>query len=910
MSDRFRSLIEYFRRCYRADSYDLSISNIEKLPKSRRYFIDGEDLLGSGQLPRLPLVDDAAITLCELADSYRRERRLLFGLFVVTGSVPGNSVFSAQRKICSPLIFAPATLLRDEDTFLQVDTSDVRANLPLLRTLLNPDVDSAAVERFPVPQWPLDTSQIAAIGRWLKEYSLLNDLEELGRWPRLLNENEVMARARERKQGDEPLKLSTACCVVLADRSRGVRGVLHELAGLVNSASWSPPLRQILGGGLEACRASRSTPHMLPGLLSEAQRKALRNAAELSLSLVSGPPGTGKSFTIAAMAIDRMLQGESVLIVSKTPQAISVVGDKLSQDYGLKAGLVRAGERGFSHSLKSHLGTLLKEGLGSVPGSLSGARDKLLAERAELERQERRFERALWIARRLGSADMPDWIARIAGFLYAPLGGVDALWALAESIAARRVQFEKTATDYLNTFRRDGLAQLLETKRSALSLFDQALRSRTSKRQAERFAQLDFEVILQAYPIWLVGLDEVSQVLPFHASMFDLVIFDESTQCDIASALPALQRAKRAVVVGDGKQLRHVSFLSSSAQEKIWRDCLEGSSPLSRYGYRDQSLLDVVSDVIESQAAVTMLDEHYRSAPELISFSNRYFYGDRLKIMQARPGVSTNSALEFRQVGGSRSGSGKNRLECEEVVRELRRHIDQYASAPIKPSVGVLSPFREQAEYLDKAVRKALSARELGDFSVRVATPYGFQGEERDLMLLSFAIDRESRRAGGYLNREDMFNVAVTRAKRWQIVFHSIDECALAPANLLARYLTHDHGNDNAEEKAIYCRFAGEVKAALADRDIKVWVGLTIAGREIDIVCERAGQVLGIDLIGYNGDFSEYFPIGVYQALYRAGVRLVPLVYQHWENDPQACVSRLLEHLGVPESEVNTLLVD
>ncbi|WP_226660928.1 DEAD/DEAH box helicase [Microbulbifer aggregans] len=894
MSDRFRPLVEYFRRCYRADSYDLSISNIEKLPKSRRYFIEGEDLLGSGQLHRIPLVGDVAASLLEQADTYRREKRLLFGLFIVTGRVASAGGFSSQRNICSPLIYVPATLNRDEDIFLEVDTSDVRANLPLLRSLLKPNVDSAVVERFPVPQWPLDSSQVAAMGRWLHQYSELSGLEELGRWPRLLDEGEILRGSGKAGGG---LRLATACCVVLADRSRGVRGVLHELAGLVNCASYSRPLRQVLGGGVAECRVSSSTPEMLPGLLNETQKKALHNAAHFGLSLVSGPPGTGKSFTIAAMAIDRMLQGESVLIVSKTPQAIDVVGEKLSEGYGLQAGLVRAGERGFSHSLKAHLDSMLKEGLDSGHRSLSDVRKALLTARKDLVGHERRFERALRIVRRLGSEKTPGWLSRVLGSLYSPLINLSALWERAESIATRRARFEKAATDYLNTYRLDCLETLLARKRGALSLFDQALRSRTSKRQAERFAQLDFDVILKAYPIWLVGLDEVSQVLPFHESLFDLVIFDESTQCDIASALPAIQRAKRAVIVGDGKQLRHVSFLSSVAQEKIWRDCLGELSPQSQYGYRDQSLLDVVSAVIESQAAVTMLDEHYRSAPELISFSNQYFYNDRLKIMQARPSASLQSALEFRPVAGRRSASGRNRLERDEVVREIRAHIDQFAGAPVKPSVGVLSPYREQAEYIDKAVRKSLSAEELAAYSVRVATPYGFQGEERDLMLLSFAIDVESKRAGAYLNRADMFNVAVTRAKRRQVVFHSIDGGELTQDNLFARYLSHNHQAVSAVGTVNYCRFADAVKASLVDHGVNVWVGLTIAGHEIDIVCERAGCLLGIDLIGYPGDFSEYFSINVYQALHRAGISLVPLAYRQWENDREACVARMLSRI-------------
>ena len=49
--------------------------------------------------------------------------------------------------------------------------------------------------------------------------------------------------------------------------------------------------------------------------------------------------------------------------------------------------------------------------------------------------------------------------------------------------------------------------------------------------------------------------------------MFDVAIIDEASQCDIASCFPILFRAKRAVIVGDDKQLPHLSFLGGEKQK-------------------------------------------------------------------------------------------------------------------------------------------------------------------------------------------------------------------------------------------------------------------------------------------------------------------------------------------------------
>lgn len=885
--------IEYFRRCYRADSSDLSLTNITKVRKDRLIQILERDFLACGELSRMPLVGEDALSLMEQSDTYRRERRLVYGCFIVTGNIDLSSGFSSRRKISAPLVYFPANLSRDEDIYLDIDISDVRVNLPLLRLLLKPELESNAVDTFPALEWPLSTGKIGDISRWLQEYTLVHEVEELGRWPLLADAQTLAKRSKESR-----LLVASACCLVLADRSRGVRGVLHELSLLVDLDRYSRPLDILLGDQFRPPERGASNPDMLPGLLSEAQTRALRNAAKYPLSLVSGPPGTGKSFTIAAMAIDRMLQGESVLIVSKTDQAIDVLGSKLRDDYGLTAGYVHTRSRNFLKSMKEYLDSLLKQGIEPLEQSPEELRSRLKTTRRSLSRLERQFAGALRVARLLGADTGVSWIARLFARVRSSLLGENVLWSFQNSIGELQHRLEKQAVDFINACRLERLQKLLKYERGSLSRFNRALRARTSGKQAELFEETDFSVVLKAFPIWLVGVDELNRVLPFGRSMFDLVIFDESTQCDIASALPALYRGRRATVVGDGKQLRHVSFLSWARQETLWRDCGLGEIPEPRYSYRDHSLLDLVSDCISTQDAVTMLDEHYRSKPELIAFSNQQFYANRLKVMQSRPGVSQLSALNFVKIDGRRTSTGRNSAERDYVLQEIQSHIKKYREVPVKPSIGVLSPFREQAEFLDKEIRKVLSADTLRDFLVLVSTPFGFQGEERDVMFLSMSIDNESTRAAAYLNREDVFNVSITRAKQRQVVVHSIDEESLSSGNLLRRYLSFDHLGNKRASTDILCQFSEEVKEFLEGRGVNIWVGFAIAGQEIDVVCERAGNIVGIDLIGYPGEFVEHFSVQTYKTLYRAGIHVVPLSYRHWEKNRSDCLHKIMGFLN------------
>lgn len=83
------------------------------------------------------------------------------------------------------------------------------------------------------------------------------------------------------------------------------------------------------------------------------------------------------------------------------------------------------------------------------------------------------------------------------------------------------------------------------------------------------------------------------------------------------------------------------------------------------------------------------------------------------------------------------------------------------------------------------ALEASFTNTEILKHKIPVATPYGFQREERDIMLISFSLDNESKRASVYLNKPDVFNVTITRARHQQKLFLSIDETQLPETNLL-----------------------------------------------------------------------------------------------------------------------------
>jgi hypothetical protein len=65
--------------------------------------------------------------------------------------------------------------------------------------------------------------------------------------------------------------------------------------------------------------------------------------------------------------------------------------------------------------------------------------------------------------------------------------------------------------------------------------------------------------LLDVVPVWLLSPETMAILFP-REPLFDLVVFDEASQCTVESGLPVLLRAKRVVVAGDEKQMPPTSF--------------------------------------------------------------------------------------------------------------------------------------------------------------------------------------------------------------------------------------------------------------------------------------------------------------------------------------------------------------
>ncbi len=995
-SQGFLRVARYFHDCFAADARGGILKDVFE-QTDYRVFASGTETLLTAADTRMSVPVKTGIEVHNAAEINRREKYLIYGSVFLVGKGLARGK-NAGERFCAPLLYYPARVeLEGSQSFVSVALDEQHVNFPLLSTFIDAESDEQAqayaeaiLSQVPAPPFADDALRELAslVGELLPDL----DTETLRAFPTLMSEEELRAAM------SGPMRLVCASAMLLAARPTEAKGVLTELQLLGQTGDTSTPLAAIFDDkALSAAERNGDPskdvePIFAAAELSLAQQTVVRHGRTRPLSLVIGPPGTGKSFTTAQVVLDAVARGQTVLITSKMNKAVDVVIEKLQPHLGSQTFILRGGDRGHREEMRGWLNGLLTntgpQGMPQAarPGEVAMLEDRLRTADDEMERLSREIVAVLdleltWTgthmdldkfntpnyAREAAAAIGPDEIlrryeeARKLGENTAPLVG----WAMQRrgqnqmtalcneldiaeeqrdripQIAEReRARLQWLATtraleghgdlnalftgyararddrghlvaELLAVRRRDALAQALRTDRRALTAFQTALNAKSDAAQDAIFREMDFRALLRTFPIWAVTNQHVAEFLPLVREMFDLVIIDEASQCDIASALPLLYRAHHAVVCGDPKQLRHLSFLREDRLRAIATQ--HGLTAIEReqWNYRTNSLLDAVNQALPTQDDVILLDEHYRSMPQIIEFSNRQFYGGSLRIMSKRPDTIGLRSVELKKVpNGKRRKEGYNVEEVDAILKEIERIAKAEAKrdARSKTSIGILSPYRDQVNYLNKQLAAKLKPRTLQDHQVAVGTAHTFQGDERDVMLLSFVVDPTSHRATiTFLNQENLFNVAVTRARQRQVIFTSLDIKGLPSEHLLTLYLQYAADLLEEEEEAEQAArdgFVGELAGALRDQGYTAYFDYPVAGFQIPLVASHRNATIAIECDGVppaNPLPDGIDPVARQAILERAGWQVHRLPYRRWIEDRAGCLTEIAAMLGTDE---------
>lgn len=476
------------------------------------------------------------------------------------------------------------------------------------------------------------------------------------------------------------------------------------------------------------------------------------------------------------------------------------------------------------------------------------------------------------------------------------------LHMLAEQIRTMKRKQKSLATNILKNKRREALKELLrdENKRRRLKVHAKSLVANRKRLQTNILEEEDFRPLLEAFPCWCVTTYAVSDSLPLKPGMFDVAIIDEASQCDIASCFPILFRAKRAVIVGDDKQLPHLSFLEKAKEQSF----------LSQYGipdkyqlmwrFRTNSMFDL-ADYYSMNSV--MLDEHFRSLPPIINFSNHEFYNDRIRVMRKdKPDANVLELVEVMD-GKVDFDATRNLPEIEALVKRLHEIIieDERKNPDNPVTVGIISPFRAQVEQLKVSVSKVLSDYMIKKHQIEIGTAHTFQGDERDIMMISWAVaDNSYTQSLMFMQKANLFNVAITRGRNKVINFVSRNPREL-PDGHFRNYVSYMQNYQDKKQAVLSGEideniYKNPLEREVADKirelDHRVVAGAEIAGLSADLLVD---DKFVIEIDGVDDKTKSHISNMKKQAIIeRSGFKVKRITFREWQYSPKACLDRVL----------------
>lgn len=388
--------------------------------------------------------------------------------------------------------------------------------------------------------------------------------------------------------------------------------------------------------------------------------------------------------------------------------------------------------------------------------------------------------------------------------------------------------------------------------------------------------------------IWLMTPDSVSDVLPLKKGMFDLVVFDESSQIYAERAIPAIYRARKAVIAGDHMQLRPSSLgFARMTFEEDGDDFLDEVD----IALEQESLLDLARMRYDTY----LLNTHYRSeSEELIAFSNSRFYGGKLDVS---PNVTRSATppIEYIKVEGVWKNQS-NRVEAERAVSLLRSIMDTRQHAE---SIGIITFNSTQRDLIEDLIeREALQDPEFAkrieaeysrktsdhDLSLFIKNIETVQGDERDIIIFSIGYapgpDGRMMNRYGWLNQrggENRLNVAISRARKKVIIVSSIlpeqldvDGVKNDGPRLLRDYLKYCKAVNDGDSEAVrlvlaqgykareparagYNTMVDDFRAVLEGSGYRVRINVGVGERSMDMAVYKQNRCLfGIEIDGGN----------------------------------------------------------
>ena len=558
------------------------------------------------------------------------------------------------------------------------------------------------------------------------------------------------------------------------------------------------------------------------------QKKAIDNALCNQISLIEGPPGTGKTQTILNIIANAVMRGESVAVVSSNNSATANVLEKLKK-HGVDFIVAPLGNASNKESFvesqnpnipdmgewsdtQCELSTMRHEET-ELDNNLE-LQNELSAIISEQNGLEKEYAHFMNLYKKFKfNGDLPVFSKRIvAEKILCFIAEYELLMSMKntigffkkiylrfkyglnnlrfygqaieivtsccqkqyydrrlEEIKARRIELESKLSSFYFDEKMKRYSELSMMAFKA-SLFEKYKSGRIRRFYSSDDLWKNSDEFIKDYPVVLSTTYSLRSSLS-GKFVYDYVIVDEASQVDIATGALALSCAKKAVIVGDLMQLPNVV---DQDKKEITDLIFEQYGLEEAYRYSNNSLLSSMISLFPNAPHV-LLKEHYRCHPEIIGFCNQRFYNNQL-IVLTKLKSDRQPLVVYRTVPGNHARSHVNQRQIEVITNEVfpiqKLSLDD-------GSVGIVTPYRDQANVLQDVFRNT---------SVKVDTADKFQGQERKVIIFS-TVDNE---IGDFASNPNRLNVAVSRAvEQFIVVTDGNDNDNSSPIHELIGYIQY-----------------------------------------------------------------------------------------------------------------------
>lgn len=539
------------------------------------------------------------------------------------------------------------------------------------------------------------------------------------------------------------------------------------------------------------------------------QKEATEKAMMNQLSIIEGPPGTGKTQTILNIIANAYIEGKSVAVVSNNNSATANVLEKLDK-YGV--GFIAAflgnkdnkekfiSEQSLEYpDMKSWRLSLedkkiIKEDLNKMEeqlnkmlehqnnaAKLKSQREKIITEKTYYDDiyKENEILRVYSFVNKMSSKKVLKLLAELQltyareeklDFVY-KFKNIFRFWIFSfkfysnspESIIAllQKIYYERKLSELnteiqsieniLNKYDFKEVMKIYSEK--SMVILKDVIASRKNKKPpifTNEDLWRNFDKVIHEYPIILSTTHSLSNCISKNY-MFDYVIIDEASQVDIVAGALAFNCAKNAVIVGDLKQLPNVV---SEDFKKLTKSIFTKYNIAEGYSYGDESLLSSITKIYPD-IKKTLLKEHYRCNPKIIGFCNEKFYNNELIILTENN--EEKPLIVYKTNKGNHARGKFNQREIDVILKEAIPNLKT------RESIGIISPYRQQVNTIKSQIE---------DDKIEVDTVHKYQGREKDIIILTTVANE----INDFIDSENLINVAVSRAVNKLVLIVSSNE--------------------------------------------------------------------------------------------------------------------------------------